>query len=150
MSAPQQQNREIVNSRIFTVPRLRLFEAFSDPVQLAQWWGPKGFRNTFDEFDFRPGGMWRFTMHAPNGAEYHNTSNFTEIVTPERIVFVHLKPVHQFEMTMLFSEEDGGTRLTWHMLFETDEGEQMRGFITAANEENFDRLEAVATGAPVP
>jgi hypothetical protein len=46
-------------------------------------------------------------------------------------------------MTMLFTEEASGTRLTWRMRFGTDEGGEMRTFLAAANEENFDRLEAV-------
>jgi uncharacterized protein YndB with AHSA1/START domain len=134
---------DVVSTRVFPVSRERLFEAFSDPQQLTHWWGPKGFTNTFEEFDLRPGGTWRFTMHAPTGAEYHNSSEFMEVARPERIVFKHLRPVHDFAMTMLFTEEGGGTRLTWRMKFDTDEGEQMRAFIASANEENFDRLEAV-------
>lgn len=148
MSASETQEREIVCTRSFAAPRARLFAAFSDPRQLAQWWGPKGFTNTFEEFDFRPGGAWRFTMHAPNGAEYPNVSHFTEIVEPVRIVFVHEEPVHRFQMTLLYDEEGSGTLLTWRMLFETDEGEKMRTFIAAANEENFDRLEAHLAGTP--
>lgn len=148
MSDPETHDREIVNTRVFAAPRDRLFEAFSDPQQLAQWWGPHGFTNTFEEFDFRPGGAWRFTMYAPTGEEYPNVSHFTEIVEPARVVFVHEEPVHRFQMTLLYEEEGNITRLTWRMLFDTDEGEQMRRFITAANEENFDRLEAHLAKAP--
>jgi uncharacterized protein YndB with AHSA1/START domain len=143
MSTTQANGYEIVSTRVFGVSRERLFEAFSDPRQLAHWWGPKGFTNTFEEFDLRPGGAWRFTMHAPTGAEYHNASEFIEVAKPERIVFRHVRPVHDFQMTMTFADEGGGTRLTWHMLFEHDEGEKMREFLATANEENFDRLEAL-------
>ena len=69
-------DREIVSTRTFAAPRERVFEAFSDPTQLARWWGPKGFTNTIHEFDLRPGGMWRLVMHAPNGADYANESRF--------------------------------------------------------------------------
>ena len=142
MSTPQTSIPEVVSTRVFSVPRERLFEAFSDPKQLAQWWGPNGFTNTIVAFDFRPGGAWHITMRAPNGAEYPNESEFVEVVRPERIVFDHLRPVHRFLMTMLFADEGGDTRLTWRMQAATDEGEKMRAFLAAANEENFDRLEA--------
>jgi uncharacterized protein YndB with AHSA1/START domain len=133
---------DVVSTRVFTAPRERVFEAFSDPRQLAQWWGPKGFTNTIEKFDLRPGGAWRLTMRAPNGAEYPNESEFVEVVKPERIVFDHLRPVHRFLMTMTYETEGSGTRLTWRMHPESDEGEKMRGFLSAANEENFERLEA--------
>jgi uncharacterized protein YndB with AHSA1/START domain len=138
------QKNEIVSSRLFATGRERLYEAFSDAQQLAHWWGPKGFTNTFEEFDLRPGGAWRFTMHAPTGAEYHNVSEFVEVQKPERIVFEHLRPVHRFIMTMIFTEEEGGTRLTWRMQFESPaEVERLGDFLKSANEENFDRLEAL-------
>jgi uncharacterized protein YndB with AHSA1/START domain len=133
---------DIISTRVFAATREKLFEAFSDPRQLAQWWGPNGFTNTIEEFDFRPGGAWRLTMRAPNGAEYPNESEFVEVVRPERIVFDHLRPVHRFLMTMTYETEGDSTRLTWRMHPESDEGEKMRGFLSAANEENFDRLEA--------
>ena len=133
----------IVSIREFAQPREELFAAFSDPARLAQWWGPNGFTNTIREFDLRPGGAWRLTMHGPNGTDYHNESRFLEVVRPERIVFQHEEPVHGFQMTMTFVERGGGTTLTWRMWFETpDEAVKVRPFILPANEQNFDRLAA--------
>lgn len=143
MTIPPAENNEIVTTRVFPATCQQLYEAFSDPQRLRQWWGPKGFTNTFKAFEFQPGGTWSFTMHAPGGAEYHNESRFTEIVEPERIVFEHLEPVHWFQMTMTFAEEDMGARLTWRMRFQTSEEVMKLGrFITTANGENFDRLHA--------
>ena len=51
--------------------------------------------------------------------------------------------MHQFRMAMIFADEGGGTRVIWRMRFDSEEeGQRVRGFIAAANEENFDRLEA--------
>src|SRR5262249_32473036 len=100
-------DREIVSTRVFEAPRELLFQAFSDPAHLAQWWGPKGFPNTVHEFDLRPGGAWRMTMHGPDGVNYRNESVFVEVVRPERIVFDHLKTMHRFRMTMTFAEQHG-------------------------------------------
>ena len=135
-------DREIVTTRVFDWPREHVFEAWTDPDHLARWWGPKGFSSTFQEFDMRPGGVWRFIMHGPNGADYQNKSVFVEIVKPERIVFEHVsRPA--FQVTATFTELAGKTRLTFRMLFETAaECDKVKGFAVDANEQNFDRLEA--------
>lgn len=140
---------EIISTRVFPVPREQLFEAFVNPASLIQWWGPHGFTNTFEEFDPRPGGHWRFTMHGPDGSDYPNVSRFNEIDRPSRLVFEHLEPMHHYRMIMEFAEEHGGTRLTWWMRFDTEEEVSKIGrFIVAANEENFDRLQTVLAHLP--
>jgi uncharacterized protein YndB with AHSA1/START domain len=134
-------DREIVSTRFFEAPRELLFEAFSNPDHLARWWGPEGFTNTIHTFDLRPGGIWLLTMRGPDGTAYENESVFTEVSIPERVVFQHLEPVHGFQMTMTFAEENGGTRLTWRMLFDDpEEYARVKPLVTAANEQNFDRL----------
>lgn len=143
MTPEQTSEMEIVSSRIFAAPREVVFERFMDPECLAKWWGPKGFTNTFHEFDPRPGGRWRFTMHGPDGAHYETEKEFLEVTPPERIVFDHLQEQHRFQMRMSFEAVPEGTRLTWQMVFEPNpSNEKLRDFIVAANEENFDRLEA--------
>lgn len=140
--------REIVSARVLSAPRERVFAAWTDPAQLVRWWGPKGFRNTFHEFDPRPGGVWRFTMHGPDGVDYQNKSVFVEIVKPERIVFRHLKPIHRFQVTATFAEQDGKTALTFRMLFATAaECDKVKGFVVEGNEQNLDRLEALLAEA---
>lgn len=140
---------EIVSSRVFAAAREVVFRAFTDPDRLARWWGPKGFTNTFQEFDPRPGGAWRFVMHGPDGTDYPLAKDFVEVVPGERIVLQQLGGLHRFRMAMTFADEGGGTRVTWRMRFESAaEGDRVRGFVTAANEENFDRLQSLlATGA---
>lgn len=152
MSAPKSlvefpSDREIVSTREFVQPREEIFAAFSDPTRLAQWWGPNGFTNTIREFDLRPGGKWRLTMHGPDGANYDNESRFLEVVRPARIVFQHEEPVHGFRMTMTFAEHGAGTLLTWCMCFESaGEVAKIGEFIAVANQQNFDRLAAHLAG----
>ena len=141
--------REIVSARRFAAPRERVFSAFSDPAQLARWWGPKGFTNTFAEFDLRPGGRWRLVMRAPNGAEFHNDSTFLEVVPPARVVFQHHEPVHGFRMTITFAAHGDETEMVWRMLFDSaGECGRVRDFVRVANDENFDRLAAVLATEP--
>ena len=136
--------REIFASRVFDAPRDRVYEAFSDPTQLVKWWGPKGFTNTFHEFDLRPGGAWRFVMHGPDGKDYAMAKDFVEVVRPARIVLRHLEPLqHRFEMSMTFIEIGPRTRLNWRMVFDSaEEAQRVRHAVADANEQNFDRLAA--------
>jgi uncharacterized protein YndB with AHSA1/START domain len=133
--------REIVTTRVFDAPSELVFEAWTDPDQLMRWWGPKGFTNTFHEFDPKPGGAWRFVMNGPDGGSYENESVFVEVVKPERIVFRHVS-VPQFQVTATFTDQADKTKLTWRMLFETvAECEKVKRFAVEANEQNLDRLE---------
>ena len=138
---------EIINERAFAVDQARLFQAFADPQALAQWWGPHGFSNRVDELDIRVGGAFRITMTNSDGADFHNHCTFQEVRVPERIVYIHHEPMHVFTMEMDFSPEGEGSRLRWRMLFEdNDENRAVAKFIQAANEQNFDRLEAHLAG----
>lgn len=134
----------ILSARIINAPRALVFKAWEDPKILQSWWGPEGFTNTFHEFDFTPGGTWLFTMHGPDGAVYPNKNIFENIVSPELIVFNHIEPVHQFKVTASFDEEENKTKIIFHMLFESaEECARVKPYIRIANEQNFDRLEAV-------
>jgi uncharacterized protein YndB with AHSA1/START domain len=110
--------RSIIGVREFDAPRDLVFAAWTDPKHLAQWWGPNGFTTTTKAFDFRPGGVWRYVMHGPDGRDYQNRITFEKIVRPERIVYCHgggddVEPV-QFRQTVIFEDLGGGrTRLTW-------------------------------------
>jgi uncharacterized protein YndB with AHSA1/START domain len=109
--------RAIVGIREFDAPRALVFSAWTDPKHLAQWWGPHGFTTTTYDFDFRPGGIWRFVMHGPDGCDYQNRITFDEIVPPERIVYRHgggddVEPV-QFRTTVMLEDLGGRTRVTW-------------------------------------
>lgn len=128
--------------RLSVAPAL-VFEAFARAERLARWWGPKGFSNTFERFEFEPGGRWVFTMHGPDGANYPNESVFKEILPGERIVIEHVV-APWFELTVTLAAEDGATRLSWVQAFESPEAaERLRAFVAGANEENLDRLEAL-------
>jgi uncharacterized protein YndB with AHSA1/START domain len=147
MSGPKEQptadwaEREIVSTRLFDAHRERVFQACSDPSELQIWWGPSGFTNSFQAFDFRAGGVWRFVMHGPDGTAYSMDKVFSEIVRPERIVVQHLDPIHRHQLVMLFDEDAGKTQLTWRMQFEfAAEFARVKDVLPAANEQNLDRL----------
>ncbi|NOV03663.1 SRPBCC family protein [Paenibacillus planticolens] len=132
---------ELVTTRVMNASPALVYEAWTKPEHLARWWGPNGFTNTFHEFDIRPGGIWEFVMHGPNGVDYPNKSEFVE-VGPERIVLRHLCAPH-FQLTATFEDLGGQTRLTWRQLFETAAVfGAIKNFALPGNEQNLDRLEA--------
>ena len=122
----EQDPRSIIGTRVLDAPRELVFSVWTDPKHLAQWWGPNGFTTTTHTFDFRPGGVWRFVMHGPDGRDYQNLVTFDEITSPERIVYRHsggddVEPV-QFTQTVTFEDlGNGQTRLTWHGRFPSAE-----------------------------
>jgi uncharacterized protein YndB with AHSA1/START domain len=103
----------IIGGRLLDAPRELVWQVWTDPKHLAQWWGPNGFRTTTSAYDLRPGGVWRFVMHGPDGRDYQNRVTFDEIVPPERLVYHHgggddVEPV-LFRSTVTF-EDIGGTK----------------------------------------
>lgn len=82
-------DREIVVTRSIDGPQEAVFVAYTEVRHLSRWWGPNGFTTTTHSFDFRPGGVWDFTMHGPDGTDFPNWIEYLEISPPERIVFRH-------------------------------------------------------------
>ena len=118
-------DREIVISRVFEAPRELVWEAWTNPKHVVNWWGPRGFSTTIKTMDVRPGGVWEHTMHGPDGANYPNKSVFVEVVKPERIVYKHGGhkeggPGVHFQSTWTFDAlTPRQTRLTIRMVFAT-------------------------------
>jgi uncharacterized protein YndB with AHSA1/START domain len=135
------QDREIANMRVLNSPRELVFKAYTDPKHLVNWWGPKAFTNTFQEFELKPGSVWRFIMHGPDGTDYQNKMVYEEIVKPERIVMQHVSSP-QFQVTVTLDDLGGKTRVTFRMLFDTaEECAKVKVLAAEANEQNFERLE---------
>jgi uncharacterized protein YndB with AHSA1/START domain len=78
---------EVTIKRTFKAPRAKVFQAWVDPKQMAQWFGPEGFDNPVCELDVRPGGKLKIHMRGPDGVIYPCHGTFHEIVEPERLVF---------------------------------------------------------------
>ena len=140
-------DRELATTRLLPHPRERVFRAIAERDRMARWWGPAGFRNTIDIFDFREGGEWKFTMHGPDGKDYPNHSRFEKIV-PLEVVILHVNAPH-FRLFMTLTEEAGGTRMHWRQVFEDARvREQLAPICVPANEQNLDRLDAELSNHP--
>lgn len=134
---------EIVSSRIVNASQKTVFKAWTDPEHLKNWWGPKGFTNTFHEFDIKQGGRWRFTMHGPEKGNYENECTFIQIKEPALVAWNRIsKPL--FQVVATFTKlSDQQTKITFRMIFPSPEDrDKVIRFVPEKNEENFDRLEA--------
>jgi uncharacterized protein YndB with AHSA1/START domain len=113
-------DRELTVSRMIDAPRAMVFRAWTEPQQIARWWGPKGYTTDEYQMDVRPGGAYRFVMRSPEDTLHRKRGVYREIVAPERIVFTfawedadgRLGP----ELLVTVTLEDLGskTRLTLH------------------------------------
>lgn len=109
---------EIRLHRLYDAPLKSVWDAWTDPAQAAQWWGPRGFTLTTHSKDLRPGGSWVYTMHGPDGTDYPNTAVYLEVEPLARLVYDHganhdSPPL--FRVTVQFAEVDGKTHMDMRM-----------------------------------
>jgi uncharacterized protein YndB with AHSA1/START domain len=117
-----------------------VYSAFATADVLASWWGPEGFTNEFETFEFQVGGRWTFVMVGPDGARYPNQSVFTELDPASRLVIRHdCEPF--FTLKVQLSAVNGGTHLQWQQVFDDAHiAQAVKAIVEPANEQNLDRL----------
>jgi len=119
-------DQELVFTRLFNAPRELVFDAWTKPEHLAQWFGPDGFTLTTHSMEVKKNGIWNYTMHGPDGRNYPNKVIYLEILKPEKIVYRHMgeepgvEPV-SFVTTVEFKKEGNKTALTMTMVFNSAE-----------------------------
>jgi uncharacterized protein YndB with AHSA1/START domain len=127
------------NSRYFPHSVPVVFAAIREPERLARWWGPKGFSNQFEVFEFRKGGRWVFDMIGPDGTRYANESVFAQIDADRQVVIDHTcAPL--FRLTITLEPEGEGTRVHWLQVFDdVSFAQAMKHILEPANAQNLDR-----------
>lgn len=143
--AEKSKSNEIRITRVYDAPVAAVWDAWTDPAQVAKWWGPRGFTLTTHSKDLRPGGHWTYTMHGPDGVDYPNKAFYYEVEPRRKLVYDHganddRPPL--FRVTALFSESGGQTTLDMRMTLATPEAaEETRKFIKkAGGDSTWDRL----------
>jgi uncharacterized protein YndB with AHSA1/START domain len=130
-------------SRVLPYAPQVIYDAFAQRELLARWWGPNGFTNTFEVFEFCPRGRWKFVMHGPDGSNYPNESVFLELESAAKIVIQH-ESQPRFVLTVTLVAHGAGTKLTWNQAFEdASVAARVRHIVEPANEQNLDRLHSV-------
>lgn len=135
--------RTFRTTRELSAPPARVFAAIEDPTRLARWWGPNGFTNTFELFEFAPGGRWVFDMHGPDGRVYRNESVF-DLIERDRQVAIRHVSAPTFVLTISLERTAAGTLVIWEQVFHDHEvARSVRSIVEPSNEQNLDRLSAV-------
>lgn len=144
MAAKRKPN-EISITRVYDAPVKAVWDAWTDPKQVAQWWGPRGFTITTHSKDLKPGGHWSYTMHGPDGTNWENKTIYHEVETYKRLVYDHggnddRPPL--FRVTVNFSENKKKTTMEMTMALATAEAaEATKKFIKqASGNSTWDRL----------
>lgn len=144
--AEKNRSNEIKITRIYDAPVKTVWDAWTDPKKVAQWWGPRGFTLTTHSKDLRPGGTWHYTMHGPDGVDYPNKTWYHEVEKHSRLVYDHGgyddKPP-LFRVTVIFTELKGDkTKMDMSMALPTPEAaEETAKFIKkAGGNATWDRL----------
>jgi uncharacterized protein YndB with AHSA1/START domain len=137
--------------RVFDAPRELVWRAWSEPEQLAQWWGPEIFHTPVEsiEVDLRPGGKLHLSMiQTDNGTDYPVRFQVVEAVEPELLVFFspaqpELGLTTDTTTRIEFSDEDGKTRM------KLVDGPYPGDFASLTNQgwsEQFDKLDRLLAG----
>jgi uncharacterized protein YndB with AHSA1/START domain len=122
---PERKNaNEIRITRIYDASVETVWDAWIDPDQVAQWWGPRGFTTTTYSKDVSPGGSWVYNMRGPDGTDYPSRANYLEVEKYTKLVYDHgtsddRPPV--FRVTVLFSDLKGKTKMEMSMTLPTPE-----------------------------
>jgi len=141
--------------RVFNAPRTLVWQAWTDPEMLAQWFGPRGFSSRVPELDVRVGGSLRIVMQGPDGSDYPMKGTFRDVVPPERLVFTNIaidnEGRHLLEgmTTVTFAEQGGKTTMTLrtHAVGRVPVASQMLVGMEAGWTQSIDRLEELLENA---
>jgi uncharacterized protein YndB with AHSA1/START domain len=114
-------DRVLLITRVFDAPLELVWKAWTDPIEMVKWHGPRGFTSTIEYADFRPGGKYRIHMRGPENDDHWMQGTHREIVPMERLVMAggwadaQGNPVSpETILTVMFEEQNGKTRLTLH------------------------------------
>ena len=136
---------ELYLTRVFDAPVRLVWDAWTDPDQVGEWWGPRGFTITTHSRDLRPGGKWIYTMHGPDGTDYPNITIYHEVEKHARLVYDHGATENTpplFRVTVSFAETQGKTTMNLTMsLASAAAADEARVFIKkAGGDATWDRL----------
>jgi uncharacterized protein YndB with AHSA1/START domain len=143
--------QDIVMTRVFDAPREVVFEAFTDPALIPNWWAPRDLTTEVDRMEVRPGGRWRFVNRDADGNAHGFNGVYHDVVAPELIVQTFEfegAPGHVALVTDTFEEVDGQTRYVSQTVFQSVEDRDITVQMGAERgaRESMDRLAEVIKG----
>lgn len=115
--------RTLTLKRTFKAPIEIVWDAWTKPEHIAQWWGPKGMETKVIEHNFSIGGSWKYTMRMPDGNAFISEGVYTEIVVLQKIISsANFKPMTEgVEIQALFEKDGNNTNFIFNVVHPTEE-----------------------------
>ena len=140
--------QEMLYTRTFAAPRDLVYKIYTDPNLVPQWWGPRYLTTHVDKMEVRPGGLWRYVQHDPQGNEYGFHGVYHSLTPSEEIVSTFEfegMPGHVTLDTVKFEEVDGKTTLIGQSVFQSvaDRDGMVESGAESGMVEMMDRLEEI-------
>lgn len=139
--------------RLVKAPIDLVFQMFSEARHIDRWWGPDGFRNETHDMEFSVGGLWRYTMHGPDGKDWPNWIRYQDITPPTRIAYAHgaeMGEAAHFDGVITLQPEGEGTRVTITLIFPSEEARDatLKFGAVEGGRQTLARLDAYASKQP--
>ena len=119
----KQEENILIHTRLLDAPRDLVWEVWTNPEHIKEWWGPNGFSLTTKSMHVEPGKIWEFIMHGM-GRDWDNKIEYTEVKKPLLLSYKHSgarSEDYNFTVTVLFEEVEGKTLLTMKSVFKSKE-----------------------------
>jgi len=118
----RQEDNVLIHTRLLDAPRELVWEVWTNPEHIKEWWGPDGFSLTTKAMNVEPGKTWEFIMHGW-GKDWDNKVEYTEVIKPSLISYKHsgAGADYNFSVTITFEEVEGKTLLTMKSVFKSKE-----------------------------
>jgi uncharacterized protein YndB with AHSA1/START domain len=117
----QLAKRALTLTRTFDHPIQIVWDAWTEPGHIAQWWGPTGMPVEIVQHDFKTGGAWKYSMDMPNGGKFISDGVYSEIILLKKIVTsADFKPMTEGVIIEALFEDDGDrTHFTFNCIHAT-------------------------------
>mgnify|MGYP005814309885 CR=1 FL=1 len=112
------KDRSMSMTRTFDAPVELVWKVLTTPEYISVWWGPEGFTNTIRTMDVEEGGIFDFTMHAPDGTDFVNYYHYTEVKPLKKLVMSH-REHPKFNIEVELFPEGEKTKVTWTNVFDS-------------------------------
>ena len=147
MSKMDEAKRTISIKRVFNAPIKLVWEAWTNPDHVIQWWAPKGMKLNVIEHHFKVGGKWKYTMPMPDGSMFISEGKYLEIEPFKKIVTTaDFRPMTEgVELHAMFEADGDKTNFTLSVVHPTEDyakQQEKMGFYNGWGSA-FDRMETL-------
>ncbi|MHA4811025.1 SRPBCC domain-containing protein [Flavitalea flava] len=118
----KQEENILIHTRILDAPRDLVWEIWTTPTHIKEWWGPNGFSLTVKSMQVEPGKIWDSIMHGM-GRDFDSIVEYVEVKKPSLLSYKHFgeSEDYNFTVSILFAEVEGKTLLTMKSIFKSKE-----------------------------